>query len=53
MDPESFRLFSSFPERLIKILNENSDKKTVVIDEVQKIPDLLNIVHYMIEEKKG
>ena len=53
LDPEIFRLFSSAPERLGQILKEHSDQKVVVIDEVQKAPELLNVVHSLIEEKKG
>lgn len=53
LDPEYFRFFSAGAERLRQILSEHSKQKIVVIDEVQKIPELLNVVHSMIEEKKG
>jgi predicted AAA+ superfamily ATPase len=53
VDPESFRFFSAAPERLQQILLEHPEKKIVVIDEIQKVPDLLNVVHSMIEKKKG
>ncbi len=53
IDPEIFRLFSTTPERLRQILKEIPDQKIVVIDEVQRAPELLNIVHSLIEEKKG
>lgn len=52
MDPETFQHFSARPERLRQILTERPER-VVVIDEVQKVPDLLNVVHGMIEEKKG
>lgn len=51
--PEEFRIFAAAPERLKLLLQEQPQKKTVVIDEVQKIPELLDVVHEMIEEKKG
>ena len=35
------------------LLEECPDQKIVVIDEVQKIPELLNVVHSWIEQKKG
>jgi len=53
LDPEAFRFFSAGAERLRQILSEIPEQKIVVIDEVQKVPDLLNIVHSLIEEKKG
>ncbi len=53
LDPERFRFLSAGPERLCLLLAECPDKKIVVIDEVQKIPELLDVVHRLIEEKKG
>lgn len=53
LDPELFRLLSAGPERLRLLLEETPNKKIVVIDEVQKIPELLNVVHSLIEEKRG
>lgn len=52
LDAELFRLYSAHPERLRQILDEQS-KKIVVIDEVQKVPELLDIIHILIEEKAG
>lgn len=53
MDPEVYRLFSAHPERLRQVLEDQPHQKIVVIDEVQKTPDLLNVVHSLIEEKRG
>lgn len=53
LDPETFRLFLSKPDRLRFILEDDAEIKEVVIDEVQKIPELLDVVHLMIEKKKG
>ncbi|HSX37730.1 MAG TPA: AAA family ATPase [Chlamydiales bacterium] len=53
LDPETLRYFLVAPEKLIQVLAEAPQQKTVVIDEVQKAPDLLNVVHHLIEEKKG
>ena len=52
LDPELFRLFSAFPEKLISTL-EARKERTIVIDEVQKIPELLDVIHKLIEGKKG
>lgn len=53
IDPEAFRYFSAGPERLRLLLNERPEKKIVVIDEIQKVPELLDVVHSLIEEKKN
>ena len=53
LQPEEFRLFNAKPERLKELAQGNPDKKTIIIDEIQKIPDLLSVVHSLIEEKKG
>jgi predicted AAA+ superfamily ATPase len=51
LDPETFRTFSAFPEILIKTLNvRNPD--LVIIDEVQKVPQILEAVHKVMEERK-
>lgn len=51
LEPEIFRSYSAYPERLEEIIFAHPDKKTVVIDEIQKIPELLNVVHALIEKK--
>lgn len=51
-NPETFRFFSAAPEKLRQVLEANS-QKIVVIDEVQKVPELLDVVHGLIEDKKG
>lgn len=53
LDPEKFRHVSAYPERLREIISANSQKKNIVIDEIQKVPDLLPLIHSIIEEKKG
>ena len=53
LDLQQFRSYSAFPERLLDTLRLYPDKKTVIIDEVQKVPSLLSIVHSLIEAKQG
>lgn len=53
LDPESFRAYSARPERLKELVLGNPEKKVVIIDEVQKVPELLDVVHFLIEEKLG
>ena len=50
--PELFRLYSARPERLREITS-GSKVKTIIIDEVQKVPELLDVVHELIEEGNG
>jgi predicted AAA+ superfamily ATPase len=53
LQPDAFRLYSSKPERLRELVHGNPGRNTVVVDEVQKVPELLAVVHGLIEEKKG
>jgi predicted AAA+ superfamily ATPase len=53
LNPEAFRLYTAYPERLSELVLGNPEKKTVVIDEVQKAPELLEVVHSLIEKKLG
>ncbi len=50
LSPEVFRRYSARPERLREVTS-GSKSKTIIIDEVQKIPELLDVVHELIEEQ--
>ncbi|MFA5074773.1 MAG: AAA family ATPase [Candidatus Babeliales bacterium] len=52
LNPEILRSYSTRPERLFELSRGNPDKQIIVIDEVQKIPSLLSVVHALIEENK-
>lgn len=52
LDPETYRLFSARPERLQEIIEANPGKRTIVIDEIQKNPSLLDMVHRLCESRK-
>jgi predicted AAA+ superfamily ATPase len=53
LDPERVRTLSARPERLTEILKAHPQSGSVIIDEVQKVPSLLAVVHSLIEQKKG
>ena len=53
LDRETYRLCSARPERLRDWLAAQGNTEWVVIDEVQRIPDLLDVVHQMMEEGTG
>lgn len=50
--PEEMAFYSAQAERLLQVV-EASNSKVIVIDEIQKVPELLSVVHYLIEQKKG
>jgi uncharacterized protein len=52
LDPQSYRQYRSFPERLKELVLANADCSTFVIDEVQRAPGLLPVVHSLIEQKQ-
>ncbi len=45
--------FRAYPDELIKEVTALPKPAFVIIDEVQKVPDLLAVVHSLIEEKLG
>ncbi len=51
--PDIFRTYSARPERLREAVHAQQNKKSVIIDEIQKVPQLLEVVHSLIEEKRG
>lgn len=50
--PESLRTFLAAPETLRQLVEGNPKAKTVVVDEVQKAPQLLDVVHALMEERR-
>ena len=53
LDPETLRSLSARPERLRELIAARPDAKQVVVDEVQKLPQLLEVAHSLIEERRG
>lgn len=52
LDPAVQREYAARPERLIELVRGLPPVATVVIDEIQKVPELLSSVHLLIEEEK-
>ena len=50
--PDVYRIYSGRPERLRDVLEAQHNPRTIVIDEIQKAPQLLDVVHYLIEEHR-
>ena len=51
--PDVFRNYSARPERLREAVQAQPRRKIVLIDEIQKTPSLLEVVHSLLEEKTG
>ena len=47
--PDSYRTYSGRPERLRDVLEAQTNPRTIVIDEIQKAPQLLDVVHHLME----
>jgi predicted AAA+ superfamily ATPase len=52
LNPATLRELAARPERLRELINGNPGCQEVIIDEVQKLPELLEVVHGLIEEKE-
>jgi predicted AAA+ superfamily ATPase len=50
--PDVYRSYSGRPERLRDILEARADTQIIVIDEIQKAPQLLDVVHYLMEKHR-
>jgi uncharacterized protein len=50
LQPETFRELAARPERLRELVLGNRDRRDVVIDEVQRAPELLHVVHDLLEQ---
>lgn len=49
LEPETYRTLSARPERLRELVLGHRTSSDVVVDEVQRVPELLNVVHDLIE----
>jgi len=53
LDDETFRKCLAYPEYIKSIVKANPDIQQFIIDEVQKIPKLLDSVHQLVEQEKS
>lgn len=53
LNPATLRRYSAQPEYLKELVAANAKTKHIVIDEIQKLPALLEVVHLLIERKTG
>jgi predicted AAA+ superfamily ATPase len=52
LQPDVARELTARPERLRDLVRGAPGRSTVILDEVQRVPDLLNVVHALIESKE-
>ncbi|MCB1036624.1 MAG: ATP-binding protein [Acidobacteria bacterium] len=53
LDPAVHRSLEARPERLIELVTASPEAEIVVVDEVQRVPELLSAVHSLIETRPG
>jgi predicted AAA+ superfamily ATPase len=51
--PDVYREMIARPERLAELVLADPNRQPVVVDEVQRVPELLNVVHDLIERGTG
>jgi predicted AAA+ superfamily ATPase len=50
--PDVYREMAARPERLRELVLGNRGRRDVVVDEVQRVPELLHVVHDLLEESR-
>ncbi len=53
LDDTTFRNHVTNPDRIIQIVEANPQKKCYIIDEIQKVPAMLDSIHSLIEDYKS
>lgn len=53
LKPDAFRQLKARPERLSELVAGSPGQRSVVVDEVQRVPELLHVVHDLIEQQSG
>jgi predicted AAA+ superfamily ATPase len=52
LKPDLQRLYQARPETLLEQVQGNPQFQKIVIDEIQKVPQLLDVLHHLIEENR-
>jgi len=53
LDSAIKRDLRAYPERLIEYIGPLVDGKTVIIDEIQRAPGLLEVIHSLMDKRQG
>lgn len=51
--PNEETFYKANPQRLIETVQAGGNNTVIVIDEIQKVPEMLAVVHHLIEQKQG
>ncbi|MFH1282156.1 MAG: AAA family ATPase [bacterium] len=52
LQPDVLRTYNARPERIRELVLAHNNKSPIIIDEIQKVPELLSVIHALIEQKK-
>jgi len=52
LQPDRYRELKAHPERLRELVSAQPEDRPVVIDEIQRVPELLTVVHALIERDR-
>lgn len=50
LKPDVYQEMDARPERLVELIDGSPRAETIVLDEIQRVPELLNVVHSLIEQ---
>lgn len=53
LDPRRYRELQARPETVIELAAGSPRATTIILDEIQRIPELLNVVHQMLADSPG
>src|SRR3990167_5934469 len=53
LKPDEYRSYFAKPERLRDFIIGNPTKSIIIIDEIQRAPNLLAMIHSIMEEKRN
>jgi len=49
LKPDIQRKYQARPETIIEVVEANPDRELLIVDEIQKVPELLSAIHSLIE----
>ncbi len=52
LEPDLYRSLAARPERLRELMAGSPQKNVIVIDEIQRVPELLTVVHALLQESE-